>query len=384
MKSSTIKAWYVTHKWTSLVCMAFMLLLCVTGLPLIFHHEIDHALGYMVHAPEVEGASGSASLEEILEDARSRKPDDVIQFIVREPDEPELIFVRLGETIEAPEASEFYTYDARTGEFLSDYPINQGVMNVILRLHVDMFAGLPGTLFLGFMGFLLLVSIISGAVLYWPFMRKLSFGTVRRERSSRLKWLDLHNLLGVVTMVWLLIVGATGIVNTLSIPIFGEWQATELSEMIEKHDTDPDAKPGSPRLALAAAREAAPDKELSFMAFPGNSFAGPRHYVAYMQGDTPWSSRLLTPILVDGREGKVLERGEMPWYVSALLISQPLHFGDYGGMPLKVAWALLDILSIFVLISGLYLWLLRYRRSFDAWWESMGASDSDKTSEATT
>jgi uncharacterized iron-regulated membrane protein len=46
----------------------------------------------------------------------------------------------------------------------------------------------------------------------------------------------------------------------------------------------------------------------------------------------------------------------MPWYATALFMSQPLHFGDYGGLPLKIIWALLDIATIVVLISGLYLW----------------------------
>ena len=50
---------------------------------------------------------------------------------------------------------------------------------------------------------------------------------------------------------------------------------------------------------------------------------------------------------------------ELPWYVATLLISQPLHFGDYGGMPLKIIWAILDIITIAVLITGLYLWLRR-------------------------
>ncbi|MDI9727804.1 PepSY-associated TM helix domain-containing protein [Stutzerimonas stutzeri] len=45
--------------------------------------------------------------------------------------------------------------------------------------------------------------------------------------------------------------------------------------------------------------------------------------------------------------------------VTALQLSEPLHFGDYGGLPLKVLWALLDILTIVVLGSGLYLWLKR-------------------------
>jgi uncharacterized iron-regulated membrane protein len=38
-------------------------------------------------------------------------------------------------------------------------------------------------------------------------------------------------------------------------------------------------------------------------------------------------------------------------------VSQPLHFGDYGGMPMKILWALLDMATIVVLGSGLYLWL---------------------------
>lgn len=49
----------------------------------------------------------------------------------------------------------------------------------------------------------------------------------------------------------------------------------------------------------------------------------------------------------------------MAWYVTTLFLSQPLHFGDYGGMPLKILWALLDVLTIAILITGIYLWLRR-------------------------
>lgn len=45
--------------------------------------------------------------------------------------------------------------------------------------------------------------------------------------------------------------------------------------------------------------------------------------------------------------------------MTALLVSQPLHFGDYGGPPLQTLWALLDIVTIVVLGSGLYLWIAR-------------------------
>ncbi len=49
----------------------------------------------------------------------------------------------------------------------------------------------------------------------------------------------------------------------------------------------------------------------------------------------------------------------MPWYLRTLEVARPLHFGDYGGLPLKIIWALLDLVTIAVLGSGLYLWLAR-------------------------
>src|SRR3546814_860038 len=93
-------------------------------------------------------------------------------------------------------------FHAFTGEQIPVPQFNEGVMYTIFLIHTEMFAGLPGKLFLGAMGFLFALSIISGVVLYAPFMRKLDFGTVRRQRSRRLKWLDLHNLLGIVIAMW--------------------------------------------------------------------------------------------------------------------------------------------------------------------------------------
>ena len=59
------------------------------------------------------------------------------------------------------------------------------------------------------------------------------------------------------------------------------------------------------------------------------------------------------------RPTQITASPELPWYLTALLVSQPLHFGDYGGMPMQIIWALLDIATIIVLGSGLYLWLKR-------------------------
>ena len=73
-----------------------------------------------------------------------------------------------------------------------------------------------------------------------------------------------------------------------------------------------------------------------------------------------WAKRIkrdLHAVYLAGRDPRV------PWYVKALSLSQPLHFGDYGGLGLKIVWAILDVITIVILVSGLYLWVVRRRRA---------------------
>ena len=99
--------------------------------------------------------------------------------------------------------------------------------------------------------------------------------------------------------------------------------------------------------------------QLGFVGFPGSRMSSPHHYAVFMRGTEPLTARLLKPVLVDAETGRVTDSRDMPWYMTALLLSQPLHFGDYGGMPLKILWAVLDVITIVVLGSGLYLWFRR-------------------------
>ncbi|HBT32374.1 MAG TPA: hypothetical protein DEB15_05845, partial [Pusillimonas sp.] len=69
------------------------------------------------------------------------------------------------------------------------------------------------------------------------------------------------------------------------------------------------------------------------------------------------------PVLVDAQTLEVTDNRPLPWYMTALLLSEPLHFGDYGGMPMKILWAVLDVITIILLGSGLYLWLARGRKA---------------------
>jgi uncharacterized iron-regulated membrane protein len=112
---------------------------------------------------------------------------------------------------------------------------------------------------------------------------------------------------------------------------------------------------------MASARRALPGNNPQFIAFPGGAFSTPGHYAVFFQGATPLTERLLTPALIDGETGELTDVRPMPLSMKALQLSQPLHFGDYGGLPLKLLWAALTCFTLVVLGSGLYLWLGRRR-----------------------
>ena len=360
MNRNALKRWSWIHKWSSLVCTAFMLLLCLTGLPLIFHHEIGHLLGTEVEAPAMPADTPRASLDRVLDAARAQHPDRIVQFASLDEDDDNIWFVTMTPTPAPTDDFRSVAVDARTAQVLAQPRFDQGFMWVMFKLHVDLFAGLPGMLFLGFMGLLLLVAIVSGGVLYGPFMRKLDFGAVRRDRQPRLKWLDLHNLLGIVTLMWLFVVGATGMINTWADLLIKYWQHDQLSALVAPYQGQPVVKPAEQapaQVGLDAAMRQAPGMKLAFIASPGTAFSSPHHVTYFLRGTEPLTSKLLQPVLVDARTGSVTAAPEPPWYLTALLLSQPLHFGDYGGRPMQILWAVLDVASIIVLGSGLYLWL---------------------------
>lgn len=361
MTPTTIRRWAWIHKWSSLVCTVFILLLCLTGLPLIYHHEIDGLLGNGVQAPRLALAADAprADLDRIIAAGRALYPNKTAMYVSQDVGAPDIWNLTLGDSpMDANYKS--IAIDARTAQVLAQPSLEGSLMGVIYHLHVDLYAGLWGKLFLGLMGLLLLTAIVSGVVLYAPFMRKLDFGDVRRTRGPRLKWLDLHNLLGIVTLAWALVVGLTGVINTWAEPLLGYWQATEMAEMTApyKHLPPPEHL-GSMQASMAHAVAAAPGMQIGFVAFPGTPFSSAHHYGIFMRGDSKLTSRLYRPVLVDAQTTAVTAQRALPWYLTALLISQPLHFGDYGGGPMKLVWALLDIATLIVLGSGLYLWLKR-------------------------
>ncbi|ANH83237.1 peptidase [Niabella ginsenosidivorans] len=367
MKVTTAKKWFGWHKWTSLICTLFLLIWCLTGLPLIFHHEIDEWLEPEQHSSITSGTP--QSLDALLQKAQKDNPDRIPRYVFWDEEAPEKLMFDFAPSMDAEYTkSKYVAFNIYTGESMPSVNPNS-IMTKILRIHADLFLGIGGKLFLGLIGLVFIIAIISGVVLYGRIMKKFDFGMVRKYRSKRLRWLDTHNLIGIITLCWASVVGFTGIINCLSDVMLALWQQGQLKEMTAPyaHQKPVEGKLASLDSAVAVAQRAAPDMETRIIAYPGSIFSSKHHYAVFMKGKTPLTSRLLKPALIDAKTGKLTDIREMPWYVNTLFISEPLHFGDYGGMPLKVIWGLFDIATIVVLVTGLYLWINRRKAARQQW-----------------
>ena len=371
VSSVNIRAWAWVHKWSSLISTAFLLFLCVTGLPLVFTEEIFDWTNPPPAYAQLPANVPRANLDHLAAKSRQMYPGQIITSLFVDDDEPKVVVTMAAswKDLKRPGADHWIKFDARTGQVVeeshSKRKQGQPIIVLIRKLHADLLMGLAGELFLGLMGLLFVIAIVSGVMLYSPFMRRMPFGTVRVQRSRRAHWLDLHNLLGIVATAWMVVVGLTGVVNELSAPMFATWRANTVNQMIAPWLGKPpieQAEFASIDNAFKTAQRALPDMSVISAIYPGSTIGTPHHYFIWTHGKSPLTSQLLTPVLVDARTGDLTAVVPMPWYLRILELSRPLHFGDYGGAPLKIIWALLDVITIIVLGSGLYLWFARTRR----------------------
>lgn len=359
------------HRWTSLVATIPFLILCLTGTVLIFHEEIDHALG-VVPVAQGDTTLPQRPLAEAVAKVQAAYPDERVLSIGVDPEEHPgvqlLITAPLGDT--GFDNARLRFADLASGELIGEADPASTLTGFLLELHAQWFLGPVGELIGALIALLVLISLISGLVVYAPYVRRIVFGVLRRDRGSRLLQLDLHNFIGAVVLGWALAVTATGFLLGFGTVAIGIWQMTELGELRAEaaslapvNALDP---PVDVDRAFAAAAASAPEGwSVTSVLFPGTEFSTPRHYTVLLAGSSGAEARLFRVAIIDAATGEVAAAPEVPLYLKAIALAEPLHFGDYGGLALKLLWTLCTWLTLFITLNGAWLWWDRRRRRGD-------------------
>ncbi|WP_325341059.1 PepSY-associated TM helix domain-containing protein [Xylophilus sp.] len=354
------------HRWCSLVATLPFLILCLSGTVLVFHEEIDAALG---HVPAVQpGGAAHRPLQESIDNLLAAHAGERVASVgLDAQDHPGVLMAAM-----VPgEARKFENTRLRYAELATARPTAHAVdpaatlTGFLLELHARWFLGMVGELIGAVIALLVLVSLVSGLVVYWPHAKKVAFGLLRRGRGPRLRQLDLHNFIGVVVLGWAFAVSLTGVLLGLGTVATGLWTATALGELrgqVASEPVDVRRPPVPLDAAVAAVERRAPAGwKVGTVIYPGTEYSTPRHYAVLVRAPAGLESRLFRAGLVDAGSGEVAALLEMPWYMQAIVLSQPLHFGDYGGLPLKLLWTLSTWLTLYITANGAWMWWDRRR-----------------------
>lgn len=348
------------HRWTGLLATPFFLVLCLTGSVLIFHEEVDEALGDRPVTSR-EAAVPPLGPNQLVAAAQAAVPNAKPMMLFLDPEKPNEAFVSLG----PPDAVRLdqgvpVLLDRATAAAQPFRDPDATVTGFILRLHSQWLSGIPGQLFGGGVALLVLTALVTGIVVHAPFVRRVAFGTVRRGRGTRIVQLDLHNLVGLVVLGWATLVTVTGIMLAAGAILIPVWEATGLRRMAGDDVTPPAIQVTAEDAAIAATR-AMPDRRLEFILFPGTELSSPRHFMVGMYGTQQYNQRLFDVVLVDAGTGNVAAAGPLPWWLQTVVLSEPLHFGNYGGLPLKLLWVGSVWATLFITGNGAWLWLAKRR-----------------------
>ncbi|MDP9139547.1 MAG: PepSY domain-containing protein [Pseudomonadota bacterium] len=357
------------HRWTSLIATLPFLVLCLTGTLLIFHEEIDYALGVIPDAAHSADAP-QQPLSVAVANAIAAYPEQRVLSVgidaKNHPGVQLVITAQRGET--GFDNAQLRFAELATGELIGESDPAKTLTGFLLELHAQWFLGPVGELIGALIALLVLLSLLSGIVVYAPYVRRIAFGVLRRGRGPRLLQLDLHNFIGALVLGWALVVTVTGFMLGFGSVALGIWQYTELAELrahaAGMEPVNAEQPPVDIDRVFAAARTTAPpDWNVVSVIFPGTDFSTPRHYTALLAGAEGAEERMLRVAIIDGATGEIAAVPEFPLYLKAIFISEPLHFGDYGGLPLKLLWTACTWLTLFITANGAWLWWNRRRRS---------------------
>ena len=218
-------------------------------------------------------------------------------------------------------------------------------------------AGIPGAVggyTMGVVAVLYALALISGTVLLLPRLKRQLFA-LRPEGGRRRAWLDLHNLLGLTALPFHLVIAITTAVFVFYAPLEQAMRAlspaadTDVAEAAGQGELLP------PATLLARAQAFAPALQAERMVFDALDDRA-EALVVVLGGTATGGRRLYVALNPYGGALRYRNSGGS-FYHAASDAFAALHFGNYGGYPLRWLYFVLALAGAVLFYTGNLLWL---------------------------
>jgi uncharacterized iron-regulated membrane protein len=353
-RSHLTRRLFTLHSWLGLVTGVLLLVVSLSGVLLLFEPELDHALSPRLLTVAVPAAP-QASLDRVMVAARVRFPQPAYLRLRRLP---RTLTDAVEVSVDQPDHTWTLVYfNPYTARYLGQRNAREHFFGWLLGLHYGLLAGKGGELVVALLGVALLLSVVTGAVVY---RKHLVPALLLRQRikwkNARTAASGLHRVVGVWTLVFNLILAGSGVWMLRAAFLPETYQpevekpllaqppaAVSLDTVVRRAEA---AVPGLVAQGLVLPRTAT-DTTISVLGrLTDQPLYGDFSQTVELSART---GRIITA--ADVRGASVVERVE--------LMALTLHFGQFGGLLLKLLWTLGGLSPALLSLSGFLLWRRR-------------------------
>ncbi len=364
-KKSRSKLWFLVHSWLALPIWFFVLIVCVTGTLAVVSQEIVWLANPQMRASQPSDDAPRLSYDQILAAIKQAEPQTLVQSINR-PDESHFA---LDVEVSYPDGRSLTVYvNPYTGVIQGTAPAFD--FKAFTRaLHgwwlVPFTNGYSwGWYLVSLLGVPMLVSLITGLVVYKRFWKGFLRPTLRVRHGARIFWGDFHRLCGIWSIWFIAVISITGIWFLIKAFLFDNQISISSEPIIPamSRESVPISAAGTPppRISLDRAIEIAQQKipglEASYVNLPGNAYS---HMSVSGRGWYPlmYQTATLNPYNGEMASSRLLsDRSSLEFVTESM---RPLHTGDFGGIWIKLIWFFFGLLLSMMILSGLLIWTKR-------------------------
>lgn len=347
---------YQFHLYLGLFAGAVFVVLGVTGSLLIFDHAIDETLDPALFTAQSPGPP--VPVQDMLDAAAGARPEAAPFRIIMPRHERGVAVV--WSTL--PEDEYLVTYvDPGSGEVLGSQVWGDSLMTFIYKLHFSLLLDHEGEAAVGVIGLLMLISIGTGLVLWWPGLGRMlqAFKIRLPARGYRLHF-ELHKASGFYTAILLFVIVFSGIYLVFPAQVTGLVGAvlpvTDSPGDLQSTPR-PDATPIAADRAVAMASALFPDAALKRVILPEGS--GGVYRIGLRQPGEVQQSYGQTQVWIEQYSGEVLAVRDyhdaapgsrfLDWQFS-------LHNGEAFGLAGRWLVFVLGFVPLVLYVTGFTLW----------------------------
>ncbi|MGB1041913.1 MAG: PepSY-associated TM helix domain-containing protein [Tenacibaculum sp.] len=372
MSKRNYNVFFNTHTVSGIVISVALYIIFFAGAFSLFKHEIE-AWEEGTHSKNVarEQIDYDFLIKKITQE-KSLISKDVKFYLGGSSDDIYILTSAAQDTINTPKKDrkqDYFSVNIHTGE-KSPYEEKYSLGEFLYRLHF--FAQIPGigAYLAGFVALFFLFAIVTGVIVHW---KKIIPNFYQFNPKTTLKriWTDAHTALGVIGLPFQFIFAITGTYFCLS--LFALIPANILyngnqQKLLE--DLRPDRKiiqwEAKTEKTLPSINHFVKQNVTKFEHFEPlyviiKNFGGTNmQYLLF--GDLNYKERFISSGIItydfSTNTTKITQEPNKTYYADAIQKSMGrLHFGDFGGVAIKIIYFILALITCFVIITGVLIWI---------------------------